>query len=200
MKILRIDTASGLWDGNAGSRPAPLHRGLACPPPVTTARVARRAAFLLLSLMALLMVGCASLVEEPRVGLASVSLNSIGITGATAQVDLEVENPNRFDLNARSVEYALEFYPGSAAPDQEVPEEEWRTLATGRSAEELSLTGGETTPVQLLVPFSYSELGSAASRLLRDGSLRYRFSGAFTVASPLGDIRVPFDRTGLLDP
>lgn len=158
------------------------------------------AALLLLGAVLLLTTGCASLVKEPRVALASISLSSIGITGATARVDLEVENPNGFDLNARSVEYALDFYPGSLTDDEEVPDNAWRTLATGRSAEEISLTGGDTTPVQVLVPFSYSELGSAASRLLRDGSLRYRFSGAFTVASPLGDLRIPFDRTGILDP
>lgn len=147
-----------------------------------------------------LVAGCASLVKEPSVRLARVSLSSVGITGATARVDLEVDNPNGFDLNARAVEYTLDFYPERLEADGPVPEEGWRTLATGRSAEEVSLTGGETTPVQVLVPFSYSELGSAASRLLRDGSLRYRFTGAFTVASPLGDLRIPFDRIGVLDP
>lgn len=155
---------------------------------------------LLLAPVVVLAAGCASLVKEPQVRLARISLSSVGITGATARVDLEVENPNGFDLNARSVEYALDFHPEGGPADQPVPDDAWRTLATGRSAEEVSLAGGETTPVQVLVPFSYAELGSAASRLLRDGSLRYRFSGAFTVASPLGDLRIPFDRTGILDP
>ena len=63
-----------------------------------------------------------------------------------------------------------------------------------------SLEAGETTPVTLLVPFSYSELGNAAASLLRDGRLRYRFAGSFTVGSPIGDIRIPFDQDGILDP
>lgn len=132
--------------------------------------------------------------------LAEVGLASVGITGATARVELEVFNPNRFSLNARSVEYTLHFHPGGLPEGGEVPAGEWRTLATGRSAEALALGGGETTPVTVLVPFEYAELGAAAASLLRDGTLRYRFSGAFTVGSPVGDLRVPFDRTGILDP
>ena len=86
------------------------------------------------------------------------------------------------------------------APVAEVPTDEWRTLATGRSADEVSLAANDTTAVTVLVPFSYEELGTAALSLLRDGRLRYRFSGAFTVGSPIGDLRIPFDRAGVLDP
>lgn len=143
---------------------------------------------------------CASLVKEPQVSLAEVGLSSIGLTGATARVELAVMNPNGFSLNARSVDYALAFYPEALPEGERVPEGSWRTLATGRTAEELRLEAGETTPVTVLVPFSYSELGAAASRLLQDGTLRYRFSGSFTVGSPLGDIRIPFDRDGVLNP
>lgn len=154
----------------------------------------------LVAILAAGLSGCASLVKEPSVSLAQVSLASIGISGATARVELEVYNPNSFGLNARSVEYGLSFDPEGRPDSVDVPDDAWRTLATGRSAEEVRLSGGETTPVTILVPFSYSEIGTAFSRLLRDGALRYRFSGAFTVGSPIGDLRIPFDRNGLLDP
>ena len=158
----------------------------------------RVAAALALSLV-LAAAGCASLVKQPRVSLAQVSLASIGITGATAKVDLLVDNPNRFSLNARAVEYTLAFFPGGTG-EEPVGDGDWRTLATGRSAEEVALAGRATTPVTVLVPFTYSEIGAAAGSLLRDGGLRYRFSGAFTVGSPVGDLRIPFDRNGILDP
>lgn len=145
------------------------------------------------------LTGCASLVKQPQVALASIGLSSIGITGATARVELDVHNPNGFDLNARAVEYTLSFVEGIPA-DTPVGDDEWRAVASGRSADPVSLESGQTTPVTLLVPFSYSELGSAAASLLRDGRLRYRFAGAFTVGSPIGDIRIPFDQDGILDP
>ena len=97
------------------------------------------------------------------------------------------------------MEYTLYFVEGVAAEAQ-VAEDDWRTVAAGRSADPVSLESGETTPVTLLVPFNYSELGSAAASLLRDGRLRYRFAGAFTVGSPIGDLRIPFDQDGILDP
>lgn len=143
---------------------------------------------------------CASLIREPRVSLAEIGLASIGISGATARVVLDVHNPNGFDLNARAVEYALAFHPSDPADVPSVPDDQWRTLATGRSADAVELAAGDTTAVTVLVPFDYSELGSAAATLLRDRRLRYRFSGSFTVASPIGDLRIPFDRNGILDP
>lgn len=148
----------------------------------------------------LLLSACASLVKEPRVALARVELASIGLTGATARVELEVHNPNSYALNARAVEYTLAFHPSDPEEQPTVADADWRTLATGRSADEVNLRGNETTPVTVLVPFSYGEIGAAAGSLLRDGRLRYRFSGAFTVGSPIGDLRIPFDRDGILDP
>lgn len=144
--------------------------------------------------------GCASLVKEPRVSLASIELASIGITSATARVELDVFNPNGFGLNARAVEYTLAFHPSTPDELPAVPTDEWRTLAAGRSAEAISLEANATTPVTVMVPFSYAEIGAAAARLLQYGRLRYRFSGAFTVGSPIGDLRIPFDRDGVLDP
>lgn len=143
---------------------------------------------------------CASLIQEPRVALAEIGLASVGISGATARVVLDVHNPNGFDLNARAVEYALAFHPSDPGELPSVPDDEWRTLATGRSADAVALTAGQTVAVTLLVPFDYAELGSAAAALLRDRQLRYRFSGSFTVGSPVGDLRIPFDRNGILDP
>ncbi|UCC24814.1 MAG: LEA type 2 family protein [Gemmatimonadales bacterium] len=166
----------------------------------TIKRLARSAVTLAVCSGVTLLAGCASLVREPQVSLTRVGLASIGISGATARVELDVHNPNGFGLDARSVEYTLAFHPSDPEELPSVPESEWRTLATGRSADAVSLTAKTTTPVTVLVPFSYAELGAAASSLLQRGRLRYRFSGAFTVGSPIGDLRIPFDRDGILDP
>lgn len=174
---------------------------MAMRPHTRTSRVAGRALRKAVLLCVLSLVGaCASLVKEPQVSLAQIELASVGITGATARVQLEVHNPNRFSLNARAVEYTLAFDPRDPGDTSAVRDGDWRTMATGRSADPVTLPGGETTPVTVLVPFTYSEIGAAAASLLRDGRLRYRFSGSFTVGSPVGDLRIPFDRNGILDP
>lgn len=156
---------------------------------------------LILSAVPVLLSACSSLVKEPTVSLAGARLSGIGISGATLAVELLVENPNRFSLDARSMEYTLSFLPFAPLESGAEPEEAaWRTLSTGRTASSVTLPGRDTVTVPVSVPFSYSELGSAAASLLRDGTLRYRFVGSFTVGSPVGEFRIPFDRTGILDP
>lgn len=140
---------------------------------------------------------CASLIKEPRVALAEVGVHSLTLSGATIQVELDVENPNGFGLDARALEYTLFFQPGVSSDAGS--DEGWRTLASGRTVAAVALPANETVRVPIDVPFRFRDVEEAAASLLRDGALRYRFEGAFTVGSPVGDIRVPFDRTGLLD-
>jgi LEA14-like dessication related protein len=154
---------------------------------------------LLLPLLAVL--ACASLVEEPQVALAAVELHSIGLTGATVRVELQVTNPNRFSLDARAMEYTLSFAePDAVRQDGGVDDEQWSPVASGRTAEGVVLAARDSTPVVVDVPFRYGAVGRAVGSLLQSGRLHYRFHGSFTVGSPVGELRIPFDRTGLLDP
>jgi LEA14-like dessication related protein len=148
-------------------------------------------------------------VKEPRVALAEVAVQALTLSGATIRVELDVENPNGFGLDAKALEYTLFFQTGPASDtpgggvdagvDAAGGGDSWRTLASGRTVEAVSLPSNQTVRVPVAIPFRFRDLEDAAASLLRDGTLRYRFEGAFTVGSPVGDIRVPFDRTGLLD-
>ena len=141
--------------------------------------------------------GCASLIKQPRVALAEVAVESLTLSGATIQVQLEVENPNGFSLDARALEYTFYFQPAGGGGEEDG--DAWRTLTSGRTVEAVNLPANGTVNVPVAIPFRFRALEEAATSLLRDGTLRYRFEGAFTVGSPVGDLRVPFDRTGLLD-
>lgn len=145
---------------------------------------------------------CASLVRQPDVRLIEVGLAGIGLTGATARVTLLVTNPNRFALDGKALDYRFAFLPPELqAGEQDEPgDEDWRTLATGLTTEPVHVPARDSAAVTVDIPFGYEELGQALGGLLRDGRLRYRFHGALTVGSPVGDLRLPFDRTGLLDP
>ncbi len=140
---------------------------------------------------------CASLIKEPRVALAEVAVESLTLSGATIRVELEVENPNGFGLDAQALEYTFFFQAAGSGAGGEA--DGWRTLTSGRTVEAVNLPANGTVNVPVSIPFRFRELQAAATNLLSDGALRYRFEGAFTVGSPVGDLRVPFDRTGLLD-
>jgi hypothetical protein len=185
--------------------PARSGRGSRAPAP---SRPRRRLATPRLSLLPLLAalalppLGCASLVKEPVVRIVEVGVVGIGLSGATARVTLLVSNPNGFSLDAKTLDYRLAFLPPEEEPaaGEEVDDDAWRTLVAGATPEDVRLPARDSTTLTIDIPFGYRALGQALGGLLQDGRLRYRFNGAFTVGSPVGDLRVPFDRTGLLAP
>ncbi len=173
---------------------SPSRRWSAKPPAPGT-----RGLFLAMALVLFAALGaCASLVREPSVALSQVELRGIGLAGATVRVELDVVNPNRFGLESKALDYVLSY---AATPDTgSTPEgREWRLLAEGRTAEAVDLPSRDTARVTLDVPFQYRDVGPALLALLREGTLEYRFEGAFSVGSPVGTLRVPFDRIGRLD-
>lgn len=148
-----------------------------------------------LLLIGLTLPGCASLVQAPAVSLSDVQLRAVGLQGATVRVLLEVYNPNRFGLSSEALDYTLSY--AAAGPASGSPElTDWQPLARGRAAEDVRLPAHDTVAVSIDVPFRYRDVGPALVGLLRDGTLSYRFEGAFGVGSPVGTVRVPFDRTG----
>lgn len=139
------------------------------------------------------MAGCALFFESPDVDIADVRVVSVGLAGATAEVSLNVVNPNGFTLKAKEVRYRLSFADEQA-------EQGWRTLAEGEKDERLVITANQTTQVRLDVPFTYASLGRALQSLLSAGSLPYRLDGDVKFDAPVRDVRVSFDRRGDLTP
>lgn len=137
--------------------------------------------------------GCALFFRSPTVRIADVRVTSLGLAGATAQVALDVVNPNRYDLTALAVRYRLAF----ADEDADLG---WRLLAEGESDERLVVGRRDTAQVTLSVPFRYLDLGRALGSLLDEGELRYRLDGDVKFDAPVRDVRVPFDQRGTLVP
>ncbi|MDP2958015.1 MAG: LEA type 2 family protein [Longimicrobiales bacterium] len=142
----------------------------------------------------LLSTGCSLAFQSPTLTVAEVRLASMGLTGGTLSVRLEVANPNRYALESRDFRYALSFADGAS------PEPSWTTLAEGRLPDGVRVPAGETGTVEVAVPFDLSALGTALGRLLRQGELEYRFSGELLAGTPLGAKRIPFDQRGLFRP
>ena len=54
----------------------------------------------------------------------------------------------------------------------------------------------DSNTVRIPVSFTYAGIGEAGRQLLNTGSINYRVAGGLTVATPLGNFTVPYDRTG----
>jgi len=136
--------------------------------------------------------GCLSF-KRPGLSVTEVRLASIGLTGGTVGVTLAVDNPNDYKLESEGFRYTLQF------ADDSDGDRAWVTLADASEDRRVSLPAGDTTSVELDVPFQMGPLGSALARLLRSGELEYRFTGELQVTSPRR-ARVPFDRRGVFRP
>jgi LEA14-like dessication related protein len=147
---------------------------------------------------AFFVAGCAVFVKEPRVTIADVRVVSLGLAGGTARVELEVDNPNRFDLSVRTLSYRMEVAEGPASPGGE---ERWIRLAEEEEVErEILAPARQTVRVEVPVAFEYRALGAAVRSLLLDGEVRYRVQGAVRVLGPVGEHRLPFGSNGRMKP
>ena len=142
----------------------------------------------------LVAAGCSLGYQAPTLTVGEVRLASLGLTGGSLVVRLEVENPNRYALESRDLRYALAF--AEEGPDAPA----WKTVVEGRLDRVVRVRAGGVEPVEVTVPFETASLGAALARLLRQGELEYRFSGELLAGTPLGAKRIPFDQRGFFRP
>lgn len=144
-----------------------------------------------MALLTLVLAGCALFYRDPTVTIADVRVLSLGFNGGTAEVILEVENPNRFDLEVRGFEYRLEVRDGP---------ERWTELAEGASEERVRLQKRSTDEVALTIPFRFQGVGSALRSWLSTGEIGYRMQGTVRARGPTGEVSLPFRSQGTLIP
>jgi len=136
---------------------------------------------------------CSLLVREPTVRIADVRVVSLGLLAGEASVELEVENPNRFDLRLREFRYTLEVEDAADA-------EGWALLAADSTVTDLLVGKRDIARISVPVAFEYRAVGSAVRALLRSGQVEYRARGGVRVRGPAGEYNLPFSARGHFDP
>jgi LEA14-like dessication related protein len=134
----------------------------------------------------LAVAGCATLglggFKEPLVHFNDAKIRGLGLSGGSVDVILSVYNPNKFDLNATRLTYKL-FVENSQ-------------LGSGALNNAFKVGDNDSTYVTIPVDFTYAGLGAAGRELLTRGTINYRVTGDFTVATPIGNFTRPYDQTG----
>ncbi len=150
------------------------------------------AAILLGALFLFASSGCALFYSNPQVRVLEVGVGSLGLTSGTADLRVEVRNPNRFGVELRGLRYRLDL--GSDA-DEGV----WVPLVTGTVSDTVRIRGRQVEVVSMSLPFQYSALGPVLGLALTGGAFRYRVVGDLTARGPLGQVELPFETRGRLD-
>ena len=149
-------------------------------------------------LSVIILGGCSLLFEEPTIRIVDVRLTGVGLTGATAEIGLEIQNPNGFSVTSTGLDYRLSFEGPTS--DESAPEADeapnWQTIVEGSSREVVTVEGEERSLVTIAVPFGYQDLGRAVLSLLDRGELRYRLTGDVMFDAPIGEVRVAFEDIG----
>lgn len=144
---------------------------------------------------------CSLFFQRPSVSVVDVRVGSVGLRGATAEITLEIDNPNPYDLGVTELRYTLAVPSPESDREGEGGEEEWTVLLDGSVPDSTTVPGGRLTRVVVDVPFEYSAVGLAGESFLRRGArLPYRLRGQVRVNGPMAEVQVPFDEEGVLDP
>ena len=146
----------------------------------------RKLAIAVAASLAIGAAGCSMLgrqaFRQPVVNLRDVKIRGIGLNGGSLDVQLSVYNPNGFDLNATRLTYKLFV--------------ENNELGPGALKDAFKVGNNDSTYVTIPVDFTYAGLGAAGRELLTKGTVNYRVTGDFTVATPIGSFTRPYDQTG----
>jgi LEA14-like dessication related protein len=134
---------------------------------------------------------CSVFYRDPVVSLTDLQIVGLGLLSGTAEVTLEVENPNLFSFEVREFRYLLEV---------EDRDDRWARLAEGVSADTVRLPRRSTEEVTLRIPFSYGAVGTALRNLFSTGEIHYRLEGELKGRGPTGEMDLPVRAVGRMVP
>ncbi|MEM7401743.1 MAG: LEA type 2 family protein [Pseudomonadota bacterium] len=130
----------------------------------------------------LLAQGCASLDErlnpiQPRVFVDAIDIEDASLSGITALLTLNVENPNNFALNARGLDYTMSL----SGTD----------ILSGESSSNMSVPALGSGKIEVPVRISYASLIEVLPKVFETGVANYNFSGSIHTRL----FNIPFDKT-----
>ena len=117
--------------------------------------------------------------------LRGIILSPRSSTEMNLLLNLEVQNPNRFDLTLKSFEYA--FY---------LKGEE---IGNGRLEKEILLPSSSTAQVQVPILAKFKDLGGILKAVFTGSDLPYKIEGKADVGMALGILNFPFSKEGQIN-
>jgi LEA14-like dessication related protein len=134
--------------------------------------------------MLLLIPGCATFVQEPRVTLVQTSLVGVDTSGVELEFYLDIANPNAFDLSLLSYTYNLKIMT--------LP------LSSGGKQDTVLFSAGKNTGIRLPVRLKYNDLLEIIKRQPDPDKIPYRMDARLFVDTPLGEMVIPVEKDATL--
>ena len=141
---------------------------------------------LLMLSFCLVLVSCLNwIMEMPSFALRGIIVRPLSFTEMNLFFDLEIRNPNSFDLTFRSIECT--FY---------LKNEE---IGHGRLEKEFSIPSSSTTRAQVPVVVRLRNWSGSLKAILTQEDLPYKIEGKADVRTVLGSRNFPFSNEGSIN-
>jgi LEA14-like dessication related protein len=137
-----------------------------------------------------LLAGCVGRVRQPEVELTAVKLNGLGLRGGSLMAELEIKNPNSFDVETRSITYDLQVSDRDSSN-----KETWIQFAKGTVEDKIKVGDHGTTKVQIPIDFNYNAVGGAIRSIMDRGTFNYRVEGVVSLREPMSR-NIPYRQVG----
>ena len=144
---------------------------------------------LIVTVLAAASAACVGRVRQPEVELAGVRVGGIGLRGATLIAELNIKNPNDFDIETDSVTYEFEVAQTGSG--------NWSRFTQGSYTQRVKIEEDDNTEVEIPIDFDYSGFSGALRSILDRGTFDYRVRGRVFVREPL-ERQIPFTKGGNL--
>jgi LEA14-like dessication related protein len=136
---------------------------------------------LFLCAFSIFLLSCLSwILEKPSFVLRGVILNPRSLTEMNLLIDLEVINPNRFDLTLRSFECTIYL------KNEEI--------GKGRLENEILIPSSSTTQIHVPIDAKFKDLGGSLKAIFAGGDLPYKIEGKADVRTAFGSLNFPFSK------
>jgi len=142
----------------------------------------------LISIFALsvLLVSCLSwILEKPSIILREIIIEPRSLKEVNLLLDIEVHNPNRFDLTLTSFEYTVYL--------------DNKEIGSGRSEKELLIPSSSTTRVQVSVVAKFKDVGRSLKTIITSDDVPYKIEGKTDIKTAFGSINSPFSKEGRIN-
>ena len=140
-------------------------------------------------LFAAMLAGCASVVRQPEIRLVGVSVGGLGLRGGTVVAEIEITNPNSFDIETRSISYDLKL------TQTDTSKGEWMDFAKGEYTKTFKVRENDTATLEIPIEFSYSSMGGAMRSIMDRGTFNYSVEGRVRLREPLSR-EIPYRHRG----
>ena len=126
--------------------------------------------------------GCASLDErlnpiQPKVFIDAIEIEDASLSGLTALLTLNIENPNNFALNAKGLDYTMSLADTN--------------ILSGESQSNISIPALGSGKIGVPVRISYASILETLPKVFETGIATYNFSGSIHTRL----FNIPFDKT-----